>query len=870
MCHKRRAKVVLVLFAAVVGWVPGLREAGADDANQPLASGVARLLQSLDLLGAPLPMPVTESLQRAIRAEDGEAIRRLLDPHVLVHVHVNPELRVKVRRGEAAAVLQQAGYTPVIVRVENEATVTRRVRVQSPQAGPIYSGTSEGSLVRQAQTELGENQNTDQQRRFLELEMYAAAPLSDRLSGHAEEYMLLLILSSEAGAREATLVFDLGQGTQDLGFRSEVPVLFSIRPAIEVPLRVLDVDGQPTTARLEIRDRDGHVYPPQARRLAPDFFFQPQIYREDGDVVRLPPGEFEVTAGRGPEYLQQTIPLTVKEDGSSQLSVQLTRWINPMHAGFWCGDHHIHGAGCSHYDNPTQGVTPADMFRQVAGEGLNVGCVLTWGPCFDHQRTYFSPLADDVSSPQTLLKYDLEISGFGSAAMGHVCLLNLFDQTYPGSEGTSTKGWPTWTVPVMRWAKEQGGITGYPHSALHVDAEQTAEWLVATRDRDRDRQLSQDEATGRLLPERFDVADEDGNGMLTQDELRASADRASQQLPNLAIPALNGGGAMEIFVSTAEGVCDFISAMDTARIPEWNTWYHLLNCGFPLKLSGETDFPCMSSRQVGQGRVYVQLGQPTELDFAEWCRGVAAGRSYVSDGYAHALKFGVDDHVPGEQPLSLAQPGTVQVQATVAFAPEVPVAVAYGTLEPAAGRRMVGDTINLHAPRETRMVQGGERSVELIVNGRVVATSIVPADGQPHDVAFEVDIDRSSWVAVRQFPQLHTNPVDVIVEGQPIRASRASALWCAESVQRLWETRQRFIRSDEREAARDAYTRALAEYLKRAQESPDENLQVPQAVPLQIQEARRSVGRGLGGNEKGRERGRTFAVASAAAAPAGG
>ena len=59
---------------------------------------------------------------------------------------------------------------------------------------------------------------------------------------------------------------------------------------------------------------------------------------------------------------------------------------------------------------------------------------------------------------------------------------------------------------------------------------------------------------------------------------------------------MNGAGAMEICVSTAAGVCDFISAMDTERIPELNTWYHLLNCGFPLKLSGETDFPCMSSR----------------------------------------------------------------------------------------------------------------------------------------------------------------------------------------------------------------------------------------------------------------------------------
>src|SRR5262245_24249033 len=99
---------------------------------------------------------------------------------------------------------------------------------------------------------------------------------------------------------------------------------------------------------------------------------------------------------------------------------------------------------------------------------------------------------------------------------------------------------------------------------------------------------------------------------------------------------MNGVRAVEIRVSTVEGVGDFISAMDTRRIQEWNTWYHLLNCGFATKVSGETDFPCMSSRRVGQGRVYVHLGRQENLDFGQWCAGLAAGKSYVSDGYAHA------------------------------------------------------------------------------------------------------------------------------------------------------------------------------------------------------------------------------------------
>ena len=51
---------------------------------------------------------------------------------------------------------------------------------------------------------------------------------------------------------------------------------------------------------------------------------------------------------------------------------------------------------------------------------------------------------------------------------------------------------------------------------------------------------------------------------------------------------------------------------------------------------------------------------------------------------------------------------------------------------------------------------------------------------------FDVPFERSSWVALRQFPPLHTNPVDVRVGGAPIRASRRSALWCVGVIDQLW------------------------------------------------------------------------------------
>lgn len=783
--------------------------------GQPLAANVKRLLQAFEYLGTPMPEALDEQLTPAMRERNATRIQQLLDPRVLFVVSINPETRVKVRRGPAEAVLQQAGFTPVLIKVINESTSTQRVRMTSPQAGAVYAGASRFSLQRQQQTELNDNENaTNDAERFLHVEWFGQPPMTDRLSGLAVEYAIGLIYSQESGKREATVGFDLGQGTQDLGFRGETPVLFDVRPARPVRLDIRDADGQPTVARLEFRDRWGRVYPPQAKRLAPDLFFQPHVYRTDGQQVWLPPGEFTVWSNRGPEYRVVRQQLTVPAAGDAACQVRLQRWIDPTRFGFYSGDHHIHGAGCAHYTSPTEGVLPEHMFQQVKGEGLNVGCVLTWGPCYRYQRQFFEPKPHGLSDPRTILKYDLEISGFGSQALGHVCLLNLKDQTYPGSDGLETKGWPTWTLPVMRWAREQGGIAGYAHSAsgLHVDPVAASKRLIARADRNSDGLLQRDECDGVLGPEPFGTIDTNGDGAWSEAELVQSHERARDQLPNLAIPEMNGVGAMEIFVTTAAGQCDFISSMDTRRIQEWNTWYHLMNCGFPLKTSGETDFPCMSSRRVGQGRVYVQLGQIERIDYAEWCAGLARGRSYVSDGFAHAVEFRVGTSRPGDAPLLLERPGATPVIARVAFAPETPRTVAQGLVAPNGARHLIGDTVELHVPRTDDMVAGGTRTVELICNGRVVAQQEVPADGQIHDLRFDVRVEESSWIALRQFPQLHTNPVEVRVGERPIRASRASARWCLEALEQLWRNRQKNIAEAERAAATEAYDAARAAY----------------------------------------------------------
>jgi hypothetical protein len=794
--------------------------------GQPIAANVERLTRALELLGAPLPADAAAGLATAARSRDSEAIQRLLDPRVLMTVTINPEERVKVGRGPAEARLQQGGYIPVLVKVVNEAATTRALRITSPQSGLVSAGASKLSASRLDQKEHREGEVAGgAPGRFLQAELFTGQPMTANLSGLRVEYALALLYSSEAGKREATIGFDIGQGTQDLGFRGEVPILFDVRPAVPVTVRIRDHDGQPTVAHFTFVDRAGRILPPQPKRTAPDLAFQRQIYRADGGHVLLPPGTIRVTFGRGPEYRVKTQELVVGERFAPTLDVQLERWIDPAAHGYFSGDHHIHAAGCAHYTDPTQGVEPKDMFLQVKGEGLNVGCVLTWGPCYDVQRRFFLPRPDGLSEPLTAIKYDVEVSGFGSQALGHVCLLNLRDQSYPGSDGTATKGWPSWTTPVLRWAKAQGAVTGYAHSAsgLEIDSKAATGRLLKALDKNADDSLTRSEADAGLLPGDFASADADRDGALTRAELETAHERAAETLPNYAIPEMDGVGAMEIVVSVPQGVCDFVSAMDTPRTAEWNCWYHLLNCGFPLKVSGETDFPCMSGMRVGQGRVYVRLGAATSIDFNAWCAGLAAGRSYVSDGFAHPLEFEVGGTRPGER-LQLKEPSPVSVHARVAFAARMPRTVAQGRVVPAGGPRLLGDTVNLHGPRrDDELTPPGEfHRVELIVNGKTVAHRDVPADDSLHDLEFRVPIERSSWVALRQFPQFHTNPVDVIVAGRPIRASRRSALWCMGVVEQLWDTRGRTIAAAERDEARRAFDQALASYRRIASEADDD------------------------------------------------
>jgi hypothetical protein len=418
--------------------------------------------------------------------------------------------------------------------------------------------------------------------------------------------------------------------------------------------------------------------------------------------------------------------------------------------GWYSGDHHIHAAGCAHYERPTEGVYPVDMIRHVTGEDLKIGSVLTWGPGWYFQKTFFEGKDNAVSTKDHRIRYDVEVSGHPSSHTGHLILLGLKEQDYPGTQ--RIEDWPSWGMPILRWARQQGAVTGYAHSG----------W-------------------GLQIPEAKTLS--------------------------FAMPPFDGIGANEYIVTVTHGMTDFLSTVDTPWPWELNIWYHTLNVGYKTRISGETDFPCIYGEKVGLGRSYVRQ---KALDYNDWVQGIKEGRNYVSDGRSHLIDFRADGVEMGTRDIRLAKPGAVKLTAKVG-------ALLEAKPDPALQNRPA-DQKPFWDIERSRIGQSAKVPIEVIVNGEVVDRREIDADGQLRDQAFNVKLDRSSWVALRILPSSHTNPIWVEVGGQPVR-SKASAEWCLRAVETCWNQKLTRTRLNEQGEMKRAYDHARAEYQRLLAES---------------------------------------------------
>jgi len=412
----------------------------------------------------------------------------------------------------------------------------------------------------------------------------------------------------------------------------------------------------------------------------------------------------------------------------------------------------------------------------VLGEALDLGSVLNWGPGYLYQKRFFSGHAakDDALSSvpnagAALMRYDVEVSGFPSSHCGHLVLLQMRDDTYPSAQ--TIDDWPSWNLPILRWAKAQGAITGYAHS---------------------------------------------GHGLVVQ----------NTSLPNFDIPPFDSMGANEFLVDiTHLGTVDFLSGCDLWPFAELNLWYHTLNCGFRSAFAGETDFPCITDERVGGGRSYVRLNAAPSGDagYAAWLESLIHGDSYFGDGRSHIFDFRVDGTDSAKatfgRTMQLAKPAVLTVSARICARLEPEQTTATRTI--ASASPYVKPYWHLERARvaDTRRV-----TVELVVNGYAVDRTQVEADGSIQPVSFRHAPDRSSWYALRILPSSHTNPVVVELERKPVRASRRSAEWCRRALDVLWQQKQTRIRASELKEASAAYDHARSAYERIAQESAGKEL----------------------------------------------
>jgi hypothetical protein len=760
---KRTLNLVLALFLMLAAAAQHHDHEVKNVEVQPLLSQALRLREALSFLGSSLSEKDQHRLEelkhKAHDQQTTKAIQEIFDPYCLAVVHINPEGRVKVDKGPAKTKLMQGGWSSFLVKIHNESGGTAQLNVESPNALRAQHSPSFDPVVKPENViTKGEAMN-----RFLDIQMYRNKPLLPNLSGIKLEYQVVQVYSKDAGKREVEIGFNVGQGSQDIGFRNTMHVLFDISPAVKITLNIKDDDGTPAMASFVFTDsiqrtpgKLAGVYPLPSRRVAaydeyPDFFFQKQIYRTNGEHVFLAPGKYHVTYTRGPEYIRQTKEITVPEGKDSiSLSFQLKRWINLSKLGWYSADHHVHAAGCSHYDSPEEGVEPKDMWRQIIGEDLNFAAVLTWGPSWYHQKQYFTGKDHPLSTGKNIMRYDVEVSGFPSSHSGHVVLLRVKEDDYPGTK--AIEEWPSWTLPVLQWAKQQGAIVGYAHSG----------WGLSPME-------------------------------------------PTIDLPNYVVPKMDWIGANEYIVTVAHDAVDFYSAGDTPAPWELNMWYHTLNCGFKPRLSGETDYPCITDDRVGQARSYFKS---SSINYDGYIDAIKNGRSYVSDGGSHIMNFTVNNVEVGTKESSIKPKGKQTLNISADIAAYLPVEQSPFFADVVKKKIVEGYYWNVETARigKTRNVR-----VELIVNGYPVDTAEVLADGKINKVKFKHTIDRSSWVAIRIYSSSHSNPVFVELDGRPV-AEKRSAEWCIKALDQCWKMKESNIRQEEKAAAKAAYDQAREIY----------------------------------------------------------
>jgi hypothetical protein len=212
-----------------------------------------------------------------------------------------------------------------------------------------------------------------------------------------------------------------------------------------------------------------------------------------------------------------------------------------------------------------------------------------------------------------------------------------------------------------------------------------------------------------LLINILNVVEPVGRGLLIDDSapdyppLLDACDEARRQ-GGVALWCHSGRG-IEAPVASILGRLDGMNVFDPYwMVPEYETWYGLLNCGIRLPVSTGSDWYICSSN-----RVYVDTG--SEFSYEAWLQGLLSGRTFATNGPVLLLSIGGD----------------------------MPANDIVGTMTP---RRSTSAEVSWQSAYPVDLV-------EIVSDGAVIARHRVPAGSLSGTFACDLDVRESGWVAAR-------------------------------------------------------------------------------------------------------------------------
>ncbi|MEZ6089288.1 MAG: hypothetical protein R3C05_14895 [Pirellulaceae bacterium] len=208
------ASVLLCLGILAASSLNPSRSVNADDVaevglqvpSQPLIAQVHRLSEALEVVGRPLDAErlaeIAAIKSLATDQEVTDAVQNVLDPLCLAVVNVAESGTPTVSLGSADAQLLEQGWRTFLIKIINRPGRTGRLFIESPNAQPLPHAPAD-----------------EVKSRWMQLSAFEGQPMRADLSGLALEYRSVQIYSRDAGAKPATLEFNVSgdpKGDRDL------------------------------------------------------------------------------------------------------------------------------------------------------------------------------------------------------------------------------------------------------------------------------------------------------------------------------------------------------------------------------------------------------------------------------------------------------------------------------------------------------------------------------------------------------------------------------------------------------------------------------------------------------------------------------